>query len=193
MGYYINSENVKVFPAVRRGVNDRSSQMMYEGNIANLTRQIQPNMNGFKIGPHLGIVKSGYINARLNEDTGKREIYISGSQPLEFNINGRYFKLESGTVLFEIDADKYTPFPLYASIRWDTDTEELIGQDESGKYTGLLISDKYSVDGHTRSLALFGDVQWTGERLIYSVDPRGYGVTEAENLNIKIIDGKRDI
>lgn len=142
----ISSSNIHIFPLAKNRPLDRSARLFYENNVANLTRQLIDS-DGFIVMPKEVIDKP----LRLSDN----KIVFNGTEPLCFNIYGYFFEIDGQSILFEMEQpDKYQKeeySTLYAVIQVDTNTREIVGQDESDpngddRYYGLAITETEDIE-----------------------------------------------
>ena len=119
----IASENVTVFPSTRRAGSKPLARLMSEQALVGIVNKLI-NLEGFVISS----------SSEIEEST-----------PLEFNLYGYYFKISNPVTSLGLGTT-FTSGNIYAHIELVTSTasdfiqyEELFGQDDSGKFTGLVI------------------------------------------------------
>lgn len=165
----INSENISVFPSVRRVFTRPTSRMMSEQNLVGLVNKLI-DAEGFVIPTY----KS--TNGVYDRDANGNKILIetiSGDYPLEFNIYGYYFKIKDPYTELQLASRNGNVYASIEIVEFTGDDEviyeELFGQDEleSDEYTGLIITDNLASitpthGGYMRTLkiATFKDGQW---------------------------------
>ena len=120
----INSDNITVFPSTRRAGSKPLSRLMSEQAWAGIVNKLI-DLEGFVISD----------SSTITDDT-----------PLEFNLFGYYFRILNPVTSLGLGTT-FTSGSVYAHIELVTSTasdnlqyEELFGQDDNGKYTGLVIN-----------------------------------------------------
>lgn len=117
------SENIAVFPSTRRAGSKPLARLMSEQALAGIVNKLI-NLEGFVI--------SDFTEY---EDT----------VPLEFNLYGYYFKISNPITSLGLGSTfssgaVYAHIEIVTSIASDMlEYEELFGQDDNGRYTGLVI------------------------------------------------------
>ena len=177
--FYLNSGNVKVFPAAKeRLVIDDDvamSRLLTEFNLANIVRQMIGSSKGFVI--------------EVSRDDEYRNIINA-----KFNLFGYYFDIK-----YEASGEISGVVDVYASLEFDAFGTEL-NQDNNGVYTGLKLTE-VSADASfeptaENTLRLFsykytknsGNVVVDAESL--SVPPQSRFIFDSTALPIGGIDGK---
>ena len=119
----ITSENITVFPSTRRAGSKPLSRLMSEQALVGLVNKL--------------IDLEGFVISDLET--------ITDDSPLEFNLYGYYFSITNPATSLGLGTS-YTSGGVYAHIELVTATaddsleyQELFGQDDGGKYTGLVI------------------------------------------------------
>ena len=159
---YIQSDKINVFPLAKNRTTDKDARLLYEHNVANIIKQLI-DTDGFVISDSVS-VSTG--TETKNEYSGYSEYPVNLTNPLEFNIGGYFFRIESGTTIAmvpKVTTDtKDTIIPLYASIQIDNVSKELLGQDTDNKYEGLGIYTEPQVNENNTVVSMhLLDLYWT--------------------------------
>jgi hypothetical protein len=119
MSNYLNSDNVKVFPAAKERhctINDVAmSRLLTEFNLANIMRQIIGESQGFVIS--------------ANKDDKDESIIVA-----KFNLFGYYFDIR-----YVAENTNDSIVDVYAALDFDNADGAELKQDEDNKYKGLIV------------------------------------------------------
>ena len=127
--YYINTEDISVFPSTRRSHYQVSARLISEKSVSDIINKLI-DTNGFVITP----------------DTTEQDT-VDFTAPFEFNIHGYYFSIASGQDLISMFSNPSVDDKIYANIYLDTSGNyiELKGQDVDVNsiwvYQGVTFSD----------------------------------------------------
>lgn len=154
--YYLNSEDVTIFPSTRRATTYVKSKLMSEASVVNIINKL--------------VDKDSFVITEDKDTVDEKNSYANSA--FEFNIHGYYFRVEKGSLLFDLATGKNR---IYANIVVDEslDFPEIVGIDTTDKttpteetlyyYNGLRITLdnplKTSTDGTIYSLQLFEKYQ----------------------------------
>ena len=105
MNFNIDSSSIHVFPLAKNRTEDRAARMFYEDIIAILVRQLI-DTKGFIITPSRGNLQLDITNdAEYTEDSTKVKYVFKLKDVFAFNLNGYYFELNAGSVIYELVFD----------------------------------------------------------------------------------------
>lgn len=168
----IASEKLTVFPSTRRAGSKPLARLMSEQALVSIVNKLI-NLDGFVISTSSS---------------------ITDTNPLEFNLYGYYFKIVNPVTALGLGTT-FSSGSVYAHIEVVTSTssdslqyEELFGQDDGGKFTGLVIDDSSTYTAQhggivkTLRIAQFSDSSWNipeSSKVRFSRD----------SLDLSVIDG----
>ena len=109
--YYLNSDDVTIFPSTRRATTYVKSKLMSEASVVNIINKLVDKDSFVITGDH---------------DTDSSNSYADNK--FEFNVHGYYFCVDKGSLLFDMATGKNK---IYANIIVDEslDFPELVGID----------------------------------------------------------------
>lgn len=114
---YVDSNNIKVFPSAKRGIDYPESRLTTEANFVNIINKLI-NYDGF------------VISTEFDEN-----------DPFEFNIHGYYFYINKGiNLLSKLNISVATDIYAGISLTLVGDNLELADSDFSGEYQGISFS-----------------------------------------------------
>lgn len=168
----IASEKLTVFPSTRRAGSKPLARLMSEQALVSIVNKLI-NLDGFVISSSSS---------------------ITDSNPLEFNLYGYYFKIVNPITSLGLGTT-FSSGSVYAHIEVVTSTssdslqyEELFGQDDGGKFTGLVIDDSPTYTAQhggivkTLRIAQFSNSSW-------SVPESSKVRFSRDSLDLSVIDG----
>lgn len=140
---YINANDIRVFPSTRRVHTQTDARLMTERSI------------------------SGLINQLINTDGFVITENFDASAPFEFNIFGYYFNATTASAITSKFSTPTVGTIIYGIIKIDITNEyhEIIGQDESDEYRGLIVDSTIPTAGeneeiHYLALLTYGSNGW---------------------------------
>lgn len=181
---YIPSRNVSVFPLAKDRQDDRSANLFYEDNIANIIRQLV-DVKGF-------LITDESESDLFTVENGK--LYLQAGKSLAFNIGGRFFQItttevNNGFEPLEIYSLSDSVPAIYANIIIDSN-KEVHGQDSGDEYQGLIISN--NTEGASYSLKLLNVTQQDGTFVVTFPQESFMKIKlKSFSKSINFIDGQR--
>lgn len=157
---YAESANVEVFPSTKRS-NEYASQsrLLSEKSFSRLINQL--------------VDKDSFI-IRYDSDS------------IEFNIHGYYFKINSFSSLLPKVSEATN---LYACIKIDNTTQELVGQDIDGNYQGVYLTTDLSSGGEITTSTVYslflGSVS---SNKVFTENADSYIMFNMNKIDLKTVD-----
>lgn len=126
----IKSDKVYVFPSVRRAAKYPKSRLTSEQSYTGFVSKIVDNPS--------------YV-CSYDSTTG----YITDTVPLRFVVGGYYFEISQPLTTLELSSKsdtQYAHIVILSTGSDDNSYKEIFGQDDNGKYTGLVIDENPTIN-----------------------------------------------
>lgn len=158
------SSHVSVYPSARRSSTAPESRFMTEARFVSLVNKL--------------IDSTGFIISNT----------VATGGTFEFNIYGYHFAVDADDLITMISSAS-TGQHLIAHITLATtgDVTELVGQDESSNYTGLVLTVENSVPTSTATDKYLGLITKTESS--YEICTQSVSKFNVGSLNVTVIDG----
>lgn len=169
----VNSDNITVFPATRRSGSKPLARLMSEQALVGIVNKLI-DLEGFVISDYEEIVESN---------------------SLEFNIYGYYFRITNPVTSLGIGTT-FTSGGIYAHIELITSTasdnlqyEELFGQDDDSKYTGLVIDSSLNYTAQHGGIVKTLKIAELSPNNVWVIPESSKIRFSKDSLDLSVIDG----